>query len=155
VTATRQTEEAGFTATAIQVNVDDLSDFQTFLGRELRMNLQPGSDEVLNDHCMGVRFGGRNAGYNVGVATKTYFDVLTASTRNLQEYVNTSQMLVEVIGSVAGSYRASDLTAAGSTRHLDDAISAAFKARSDLRANDQTSETRREAYRAAGPVSPA
>ena len=150
--ATGQGGDDGSSATSIEVNVDDLTDFQAFLSRELNLNLEPGSDEVMYDHTMGVRFGNRSPGQNTVEAVKTYFKVLTVSTMNLQEYVRTARTLVEVVGAVTASYRASDLSAAGSTQKFGDALAAAFKESSDAASALRGSETNRETYRATGPT---
>ena len=154
---TGQGDEGAFVATSIDVNVDGLDDFRGFVSRELNLNLIPGSDEVLNDHTIGVRFGARNPGPNLAAAKKTYFDTLTISTMNLQEYVRTARDFIDLIEAVMTRYRLSDLTAAGTAGMLDDA-------REDSNGNPlpppiaaTATETRRENYRAGGDaaISPA
>jgi hypothetical protein len=152
VGVTGQGEESAFAVTSIDVNIDGLSDFKGFLSRELNLNLAPGSDEVLNDHTIGVRFGARNPGFNVHAATTSYFRTLTVSATNLQEYVHSARDVIDLIEAVMKRYRLSDLTAAGSTSLLDSALK-------DTNApiSASSTETDRETYRGSGhaAVSPA
>jgi hypothetical protein len=140
-----QGDEVAFTTTSIQVDVDGLSDFRTFLGSELDANLGPGSHDVINDHVMGVRFGRHNPGHHVGEATSAYHSALETSTGNLNEYVRTARTLTQLIHIVVARYRTADLTAAGSAPDLNAALTDAVKAM-----NAPDSETNRETYRATG-----
>lgn len=140
-----QGDEVAFTTTSIQVDIDGLSDFRTFLTSEVDTNLRPGSDDVIYDHVMGVRFGHKNPGYNMGQATKSYHSALDNSINNLDEYVKTGRTLTQLIRIVAGSYRAADLTSAGSGHDLNTALSSAMEI---MKTPD--SETDRETYRATG-----
>jgi hypothetical protein len=144
----RQDGENTFTTTSIEVNVDGLGDFGTFVRRELDMNLKPGSDDVIYEHTLGVRFGFANAGHNLRQATQTYHGALVSSTNNLFEYVRTARLITQLINEVAHTYRTVNLTAAGSNHDLDQALSDAMTV-----VNAANSETNREAYRATGPVS--
>ena len=141
----RQGDENAFTTTSIQVDIDGLSDFRAFLSSELHANLQPGSDDVYHDHVMGVRFGHRNPGYHVGEATSSYHRALDNSTNNLYEYVKTARTLTQLIRIVVDTYRTADLTAAGSSNDLNDALGDALTAM-----NTPDIETDRELYRATG-----
>jgi hypothetical protein len=138
-------EVVRFTATSIEVDIDGLSDFRTFLTSEVDANLRPGSDDVICDHVMGVRFGHRNPGYSMGQATKSYQTALENSISNLDEYVRTGRTLTQLIRIVAGTYRAADLTSAGSGHDLNTALSDAMVL---MRTPD--SETDRETNRATG-----
>jgi hypothetical protein len=140
-----QGDEVAFTATSIQADIDGLSDFRTFLASEVDLNLRPGSDDVIYDHVMGVRFGHRNPGYNMGQATKSYHSALDNSINNLDEYVKTGRTLTQLIRIVAGTYRAADLTSAGSGQDLNAALSDAI----DIMKTPD-SETDRETYRLTG-----
>ena len=142
-----QGDEVAFTTASIQVDIDGLSDFRTFLGSEVDANLGPGSHDVINDHVMGVRFGRRNPGHHVGEATTAYHDALNTSTGNLTEYVRTARTLTHLIQIVVARYRTADLTAAGSAPDLNAALIDAVKAM-----NAPDSETNRETYRATGPT---
>jgi hypothetical protein len=137
-----QTGEGAFTTTSLQVNIDGLNDFRTFLGLEVDANLQPGSRDVINDHTMGVRFGSRNPGHNVGVATNSYHGALDTSTKNLLEYVRTANLLTRAIYIVMDQYRSADLTAGGTSMALSTAMGGAVV--------EAKSETDRETYRATG-----
>jgi hypothetical protein len=152
-----QGDEDAFAATSIDVNIDGLDDFRGFVSRELNLNLVPGSDEVLNDHAIGVRFGARNPGFNVAAATRTYFDTLTISAMNLQEYVKTARDLVDLIAAVTARYRTADLTAAGSTGLLDAALKDPAGKPLPKTIDASATETDRENYRGSGhaAVSPA
>jgi hypothetical protein len=145
-----QDDEGAFVATSIDVNVDGLDDFKGFVSRELNLNLIPGSDEVLNDHTIGVRFGARNPGSNVVAATKTYFDTLTISTMNLQEYVKTARDFIDLIEAVTTKYRISDLTAAGTADRLDSALRDDKGNLLEQPIDASSTETNRENYRASG-----
>jgi hypothetical protein len=140
-----QGDEVAFTTTSIQVDIDGLSDFRSFLSSEVDANLRPGSDDVIYDHVMGVRFGHHNPGYNVGEATTSYRGALINSTHNLDEYVKTARTLTQLIRIVEEKYRAADLTAAGSGKDLTTALTGAMDA---MKVPD--SETDRETYRATG-----
>jgi hypothetical protein len=144
-----QGDEVAFTTTSIQVDIDGLSDFRAFLSSEVDANLRPGSDDVIYDHVMGVRFGHRNPGYNVGEATTSYRGALVNSTNNLDEYVKTARTLTQLIHIVENTYRTADLTAAGSGKDLNTALSDAMDV---MRVPD--SETDREMYRATGNPDP-
>jgi hypothetical protein len=145
-----QGDEGAFTATSIDVNIDGLDDFRGFVNRELNLNLIPGSDEVLDDHTIGVRFGARNPGFNVAAATKTYFDTLTISTMNLQEYVKTARELVDLIEAVTAKYQTSDLTSAGTTDRLDSALRDDKGNLPEPTITAVDTETDREDYRGSG-----
>jgi hypothetical protein len=138
-------EVVRFTATSIEVDIDGLSDFRTFLTSEVDTNLRPGSDDVIYDHVMGVRFGHKNPGFNMGRATGSYDGALKSSTSNLYEYVKTADTLTQLIRQVLEKYRTSDLTAAGSSNQLDVVLA---KTRKIMDIPD--SETDRETYRATG-----
>ena len=140
----RPADMVAFTTTSIQVNIDDLSSFRTFLCRELDANLQPGLNDVTNAHSLGVRFGQRNPGHHVGEATTAYHGALDISTSNLHEYVRIAENLTQTIYVVLGRYRAADLTAAGTAQRLDKAFSDVLKAQ----VTDASSELTRETYRA-------
>jgi hypothetical protein len=146
-----------FTTTSIQVDIDDLAEFRGFWGRELNANLRPGSEEILTDHLMGVRFGVRNAGGNVSDAVKAYFQALSVSAENLHQYIVTSERMIELIAKVQDAYRSADLTAAGSAPDLDTVLSDMVAASTKAAADYPGSETNREAYRGSGnaAVSPA
>jgi len=144
-----QGDEVAFTSTSIQVDIDGLSDFRAFLSSELDANLRPGSDDVINDHIMGVRFGHRNPGYNVGQATGSYHAALDNSTNNLHEYVKTAGTLTQLIRLLVERYRAADLAAAGSANDLMTTFTDAVHA---MTVPD--SETDRETYRATGKPDP-
>src|SRR5262249_51325291 len=124
---------------------DGLGDFRTFLNSEVATNLRPGSDDVIYEHVMGVRFGNRNPGYNVGQATSSYRGALVTSTNNLDEYANTARTLTQHIRPVIAGYRASDLSGAGSSSQLNGVLSDALKV---MKTPD--SETDREANRGRG-----
>ena len=143
----RQDGEAAFTTTSIDVNIDSLGDFGTFVRSELDANLRPGSDDVIYEHTIGVRFGKSNAGQNVRTASHTYHDALVSSTNNLFEYVHTAQTMTQLINVMLRSYRAADLTAAGSSQTIGDSLAEAIEAAyaSDI-------ETNRETHRDTGPV---
>jgi hypothetical protein len=158
VGVTGRGEESAFAATSIDVDIDGLGDFRGFLSRELNLNLVPGSDEVLNDHTIGVRFGDRHPGFNMTAARSAYFDTLTVSTTNLQEYVKSARNFIDLIEEVRANYRLSDLTAAGTSDRLDLALLGPDKKTplpGPISASD--TETNRENYRGGGhaAVSPA
>ena len=144
-----QGDKGAFTTTSIQVDIDGLGDFRSFLSSEVDANLRPGSDDVIYDHVMGVRFGHRNPGFNVGQATSSYRGALVNSTNNLDEYVKTARTLTQLIRIVEESYRAADLTAAGSGNDLNTALAGAMEA---MKVPD--SETDRETNRAIGKPDP-
>jgi len=138
--------DVDFTPAPIDVNVDGLKDFRAWLGRELDANLRPGAEGIVNDHSMGVRFGWRNAGRQVAIARQRYADSLEASTANLVQYVNASEVLIDAIRQVVTNYRASDLSAADSSQILTEVLGGVFAGRTSP-AVDQASEDRREQHR--------
>jgi hypothetical protein len=143
-------DEGAFVATPIDVNVDGLDDFRGFVSRELNLNLIPGSDEVLNDHTIGVCFGARNPGSNVVAAKQTYFNTLTVSTMNLQEYVKTAKDFIDLIEAVAAKYRISDLAAAGTADRLESALLDDNGNLLEQPITASSTETLRENHRASG-----
>jgi hypothetical protein len=145
--------DANFSPAPIDVNVDGLKDFRAWLGRELDANLRPGAHGILNDHLMGVRFGWRNAGTHVAAARQRYADSLEASTANLVQYVNASEVLIDAILQVVTNYRASDLSATDSSKILTDILGGVFAGRNSPDV-DRSSEDRREQHRMKPDVSP-
>ena len=138
----RQGDEGAFVTTSLQVNIDGLNDFRALVGLEVDTNLEPGSDDVINDHVMGVRFGSRNPGHHMGTATKDYHDALDVSTKNLLAYVRTANLLTRTINIVMDQYQSVDLTAAGSSISLNKALDGAVQ--------EAVSEGHRETYRGTG-----
>lgn len=95
--------------TPIEVDIDGLQDFRSFLGRELDANLRPGAQGVALDHLMGPGFGRDIVGVPVADARQRYLEALKASTANLAQYVETAEVLIEAIRQVTSQYQAADL----------------------------------------------
>ena len=116
----------------VDVDLNGLDDFRTFIARELDANLRPAVDGIAADHRRGVGFGERNVGGNVQAARRRYYESLATSTANLVAYVEASEILIAAIKRITTNYRDSDLTsAAGSAavnRELTTAIVAARRA---------------------------
>jgi hypothetical protein len=114
------------TLTAVDVDIDGLLDFRTFLGRELDANLRPGVAGIANDHSLGVRFGADNVGFQVNAAKQRYFDSLVASTANLAAYIEAAEIIIEAIRRVIAAYGDADLSAEATSQRLNRELNQAF-----------------------------
>lgn len=134
----------------IDVDVDGLRDFRTFLLRELDTNLRPAAHGIVNDHSMGVHFGAANQGINVRLARDRYDRSLKASTANLAEYISVAELLATVIHEVSTRYTDADLSSSASVGKLNDVLAAAFNAAASqptVEQLEQAQETQRELNR--------
>jgi hypothetical protein len=125
----------------VEVDLDGLDDFRTFVSRELAGNLRPSTDTIAVDHRRGVGFGDHNVGASVQTARRRYDETLATSTANMVSYIQTAEVLIDAIRRIAYDYRETDLTsAAGSAavnRELSAAMIAAARARADALAAAQ------------------
>jgi hypothetical protein len=144
--------------TPIEVDVDGLKDFRTFLVRELDTNLKPGAQGISSDHSMGAHFGAGNAGARVRAAREHYANSLQASTVNLAEYIKTAEVLIDAIHRVAAKYADADLSSAATASKVDQELAAAFTTvtleRSEAARREREHETQREQNRLRAGANP-
>ncbi len=133
--------------THVEVDVDGLNEFRSFLGRELDTNLRPGVLGINNDHSVGVGFGQRNIGLQVQAARATYHESLRTSTANLTEYVEASEILIDAINRVATKYGETDLSSAANSARVAAELSAAFSEAQSAKMAERERETQRELNR--------
>lgn len=135
----------------IDVDVDGLEDFRSFLARELDMNLRPAAETIRYDHGTGVHFGIGNAGLRVQAARKRYANALQASCENLAEYIAIAEILIHAIHLVTRDYSEADLSAAARsskvTAILLGAVAQGFRDREEAANLAVAQETERELYR--------
>jgi hypothetical protein len=135
----------------VEVDVDGLTDFRTFLGRELDANLRPGAAGIANDHSLGVRFGADNQGVLVGAARERYFQSLAAATANLAAYIEAAEIIIEAVRRVSTAYGEADLSAAATSDRLHHELNQAFiavrTAHNDAQQRELLQETQRELNR--------
>jgi hypothetical protein len=146
------------TLAPIDVDVDGLKDFRSFLIRELDTNLKPGAQGITNDHGMGAQFGIDNAGAQVQAARKRYAETLQISLNNLAQYVSTAEILIEAIQTVATKYTDADLSAQAASdavgRDLLIAVDTAARARDEAIQREADQETQRELNRMRAGTNP-
>ena len=130
--------------TPIEVDIDGLQDFRSFLGRELDANLRPGAQDVAFDHLMGAGFGRDIVGVPMANARQRYRQALEASTANLAQYVETAEVLIEAIRQVTARYEAADVR----SEQISTALQLKIQQLADARRIAAISETRREDHRA-------
>jgi hypothetical protein len=135
----------------IDVNVDSLKEFRSFLARELDTNLRPAAEGIKYDHGTGVHFGIGNAGLQVQAARKRYAHALQASYENLAEYIAIAEILINAIHTVTQQYSEADLSAASRsgepTKMLLEAVGKGIKDRDDAMKLAVDQETQRELRR--------
>ena len=127
----------------IEVDIDGLQDFRSFLGRELDANLRPGAQGVAFDHLMGPGFGRDIVGLPMRNARERYLQALEASTANLAQYVATAEILIEAIRQVTTQYEAADLR----SEEVSHALQTKIQLIADARRITAISETQREHHR--------
>lgn len=98
-----------FDVAAIQVDVDSLKDFRSFLGRELDANLRPGAERVKQEHLMGAGFAHDIVSDSVQAVRAHYGDQLWTAINNLAAYIETSEVFIEAIQRVVARYEVADL----------------------------------------------
>jgi hypothetical protein len=144
--------------THIDVDVDGLKDFRSFLVRELDANLKPGAQGISNDHGGGAHFGIGNAGVQVQAARKRYADALQASIDNLTQYVAAAEIFIEAIQTVTAKYTEADLSSASKSqavsKDLFDALEQGVQDRSLAIQTTADQETRRELNRMRAGTTP-
>ena len=115
----RLTDDGQPTLVGIQVDVDDLASFRSFLDHELTQNLSPAAHSVIREHSLGPGFGLNSVSMQVQSTQDQYATALKISTLNMARYVHLAEALISAMQDVMSSYRDSDLKA----QDLTDAIS--------------------------------
>jgi hypothetical protein len=95
----------------IQVDVDDLASFRSFLERELTQNLSPAAQSVIREHSLGPGFGWNSVSMQVQATHDQYATALKISTLNMAKYVHLAEALVSAMQDVMSGYRDSDFNA--------------------------------------------
>src|SRR5262245_42793474 len=112
--------QAAMALAPIDVDIDSLDAFRSFVARELETNLSPAVAGINNDHAGGADFGMHNPGDQVQLVRKKYFDALLMTVTNLTAYVNLSEDIIQAIGRVVAGYQQSDLSASDSIKAVLD-----------------------------------
>jgi hypothetical protein len=108
----------------IQVDVDDLASFRSFLHRELTQNLSPAAQSVIREHSLGPGFGYNSVSMQVQATQDQYATALKISTLNMAKYVHLAEALISAMQDVMSSYRDSDLKAKDLTDKINERLTA-------------------------------
>jgi hypothetical protein len=131
----------------IDVDIDGLDAFRSFMGRELDTNLRPAVEGINNDHAGGADFGMHNPGDQVQRVRQKYFEALLTTVTNLTTYVNLSEDIIQAISLVVAGYQESDLSSSDSIKKVLDEYHVISGARLSDQVQNVTAETHREAHR--------
>jgi hypothetical protein len=111
----------------LTVDIDAMSDFIKLLQAEIDQNLEPYSNEIINDHWRGQPIARESASVPLSAFRQEYYVAVDSAVQGLRSYLDSTKVLLRAVQLLAEYYRGADSLAVASLTDVQGAMSLAHQ----------------------------